>query len=117
MHISQSRLDELDARFLHAPWDADNKRQHQEQVVVELAGLKIDVKLLGGDESAVSAVGTEGGTEWRIQIRVEDQGHGNREADVLKAAHCQSGPTRTCIEELTSSVAARRRLSYHAHRA
>ena len=32
----------------------------------------------------------EGGTKRRVQIRVEDQGHGNREADVLKAAHCQS---------------------------
>ena len=61
----------------------------------------------------------KGGTERRVQIRVEDQGHSNREADVLQAAHCQSdqyGHNIATIEELTSSVAARRRLSYHAHR-
>ena len=32
----------------------------------------------------------KGRTERRVQIRVEDQCHGDGEADVLKAAHCQS---------------------------
>ena len=60
------------------PRDADGECQHEQNVVVELARVDVVAVPLGSRDP----FGAERGPEWRVQIRVEDQRHGDGEADV-----------------------------------